>query len=182
MHSGSFLCSVASPFHSFVTRRKKSIVAMPALCCLIRVTRRRQNKPSNTQEPKQRATQQRTTARSSANLTKLNQTPTQSTLVKDTITLFIPKSQGAESLRTHVARMQGCARMYPVIRRLATKYLHTLTFTTHRGCGSGTALQLRGRRAPATQARVGAEGGGGLRVGGGGLLGGGGGGPMVRGE
>ena len=36
-------------------------------------TRRKQSKPSNTQEPKQRSTQQRTTARSSADLTKPNQ-------------------------------------------------------------------------------------------------------------
>ena len=39
------------------------------------VTRRRQNMHSNTQKPKQRATQ-RTTARSSANLTEPNQIPT----------------------------------------------------------------------------------------------------------
>ena len=45
------------------------------------VTRRRQSKPSNTQESKQRTTnwQQRTTARSSANLMKPNRTPTQYT-------------------------------------------------------------------------------------------------------
>ena len=50
-------------------------LGMPSLACMglmvSSVTRRRHNKLSDTQEPKQRATQQRTTARSSANQTKL---------------------------------------------------------------------------------------------------------------
>ena len=53
------------------------------------VTWRRQSKPSNTQESKQRSIQQRTTARSSANLPKPNQTPTRHTRVKDSIILQI---------------------------------------------------------------------------------------------
>ena len=64
------------------------------------VTRRRQNKPSNTQEPKQQATQHRTTTRSSANLTKPKQTPTQCTLLKDTIILHTAQPQAASSQRT----------------------------------------------------------------------------------
>ena len=35
---------------------------------------------------------------------------------------------------THNACAQGCARMYPVIKRPATQYLHSQTFTTRRGC------------------------------------------------
>ena len=65
------------------------------------VTRRRQNNPSNTQESKQRLTQQGTTARSSANLTKPNQTPTRYTLVKDTTILHIATAQAASSKSTH---------------------------------------------------------------------------------
>ena len=107
-----------------------------------RVTRRRQNKTSNTQESKQGSTsawlagclgfvwvnafsfvhcvaspfhsfvtkpgstQQRTTARSSANQTKPDQM--RYTLVKNTTILHIAKPKPRQ--RTHVARTQGCAR------------------------------------------------------------------------
>ena len=51
------------------------------------ITRRRQNKPTNTKEPKQRSTQQRTTARHSADLKKPNQIPSQQTHLENRILL-----------------------------------------------------------------------------------------------
>ena len=82
-------------------------------CCnwrmhvLKRVTWRRQNKPTSTQEPKQLSThgQQRTIARSSANLMKPNRTPSQKTLVQDTMILYINQNLQGESTRGGVAVM-----------------------------------------------------------------------------
>ena len=99
------------------------------------VTRRKQSKPSNNQEQKQQSTQHRSTARSSADLTKLNQTPTLYTLAKDKIVLQITTPQAASSQRTHIARTQGCGRMHPVNRRVTTQYLCTQSVTTRRRCG-----------------------------------------------
>ena len=129
------------------------------------VTWRRQNKPSNTQETKKKknetsditpnpsghwpqrpCAQGRTTTSNPGHLqeTKPNQTPTRCTLVKDTIILHIAKPQAASSQRTHVARIQGCARMHPVIRRPATQYLHAQTVTTRRGCGRNGTQEAPG--------------------------------------
>ena len=68
------------------------------------VTRRMQHKPSNTQESKQRSTQQRTTATSSANLTEPNQTPTRYTFVKDAVILHVATPQAASSYLTYTCR------------------------------------------------------------------------------
>ena len=68
------------------------------------VTSRSQIKPSNTQEPKQRLAQQRTTARSSANLLKPTQTPPRYTIVQDIRVLQIPEVQAASSKSTHTCR------------------------------------------------------------------------------
>ena len=81
---------VVSGVREFVGQRQ---LMVGLLVFFGRVTRTRQNKPSNTQEPKQRAAQQRTAARSSANLTKPNKTPTRYTLVRDTTILHIAKPQ-----------------------------------------------------------------------------------------
>ena len=53
------------------------------------VARRKQSKPGNTQESKQQSTQQKTSGRSSAGLTKPNQTTTRYTRAKDTITCVL---------------------------------------------------------------------------------------------
>ena len=75
------------------------------------------------------------TATSSANLTKRNQPPTRHTLAKDTMILQIATPQATSSQRTHVARTQGCGRMYPVNRRVTTQYLHTQSVTPRRRWG-----------------------------------------------
>ena len=99
------------------------------------VPRRNESKASNTQDPTQQSTQHRTTARSSADLTKPHQAPTRYTRAKDTTLLQIATPQSASSQRTHVACTQGCARMHPVNRRVTTQYLHTQSVTTRRRCG-----------------------------------------------
>ena len=76
-----------------------------------------------------------TTARSSADLTKPNQTRTRHTLAEDTVILRIATPQAASSQRTHVARKQGCARLHSVNRRVPTQYLHKQSVTTRRRCG-----------------------------------------------
>ena len=83
--------------------------AMPGRCCFLRVTRRRQNTPSNTQEPKQRSTQQKTTARSGTNLSKPSHTPTRYTRVKHSISLHIAHIVNAHM--SHVYRdAPACTR------------------------------------------------------------------------
>ena len=61
-----------------------------------------------------------TTATSSADLMKPNQTPARHTLAIDTIVLQIATPQAASSQRMYVARTQGFARMHPVTRRVTT--------------------------------------------------------------
>ena len=64
-----------------------------------------------------------------------NPIPTRYNLAKYTRFLHTGTPQAAQNQRTHVTRPQGCARMHPVNRRVATQYLHTQTVTTRRRCG-----------------------------------------------
>ena len=77
------------------------------------------------------------TARSSADPTEPNHTPTRYTRAKDKMILQMVKPQAASSQRTHAARTQpeGRARTHPVTRRVTTQYLHTQSVTTRRSCG-----------------------------------------------
>ena len=75
------------------------------------------------------------TARSSANLTKPNPTPTRHTLTKDKIILQTATPQAASSQRIHISRTQGRGRTHPVTGRVTTQCLHTQSVTTCRRCG-----------------------------------------------
>ena len=72
------------------------------------------------------------TARSSANLTKPNPTPTRHTLTKDKIILQTATPQAASSQRIHISRTQGRGRTHPVTGRVTTQCLHTQSVTTCR--------------------------------------------------
>ena len=113
------------------------------------VTRRRQNKPSNTQEPKQRLTQQRTSARSSANLTKPNQTPSRYTLVKDTTILHAATPQAAAVFATLEADAAGKA--LPALGSGPLR--HGTPEKLHWGFGVGMADGSAGSRAILRSAR-----------------------------
>ena len=100
-------------------------VLMSILMCMemARVTWRKQNRPGIA--PNNNTTHV-TTARSSADLTKRNQTPPQYTLATDTTILQTDTPpQAAASQRTHVARTQGCGRIHPVNRRVTTQDMRT---------------------------------------------------------
>ena len=75
------------------------------------------------------------TARSSADLTKPNNTPTRHTRAKDKIIQQMVTPQAASSQRTHVSRILGRARTHLVTRRVTTQHLHTQSLTTRRRCG-----------------------------------------------
>ena len=75
------------------------------------------------------------TARSSADPTKPNHTPTRHTRAKDKMILQMVTPQAASSQRTHVARTRGRARKRPVTKWVTTQYLHTQSVTTRRRCG-----------------------------------------------
>ena len=75
------------------------------------------------------------TARSSADPTKPNHTPTRHTRAKDKTILQMATPHAESSQRTHVSRTQGRGRTHPVNRRVATQYPHTQSVTTRRRCG-----------------------------------------------
>ena len=79
------------------------------------------NKPSNTQEPKQRPTQQRSSAKSSANPTKSNQTLSRYTHINDTIILYKAKPQAASNQHPHDACIAASVKFYT---EKATKARH----------------------------------------------------------
>ena len=108
------------------------------------VTRRRQSKPSNTQETKQRSTQQSTQQNNDqpqealAVQTQRNQTPTQYTLVRDTMILHTPTPQAASSKSTHARRTYtGCKWCHLChFRRLRHRQREVTRFTREL-CGRG---------------------------------------------
>ena len=75
------------------------------------VTRRKQERPGNASNDN---TAHMPTARSSADLTKPNHTPTRHTLTKDKIILQTATPQAASSQRIHISRTQGRGRTHPV--------------------------------------------------------------------
>ena len=101
------------------------------ICALSGVTRRKQHRPGIASNDN---TMHVPTARSSADLTNPNQTPTRYTHAKGRIFLQMATPQAASSQRTHVSRTQGRGRVHPVNRRVTTQYLHTQSVTTRRRC------------------------------------------------
>ena len=78
------------------------------------VTRRKQQRPGIASNDN---TTHVPTARSSADLTKPNHTPTRHTRAKDKIILQMATTHTASSQRTHVSRTQGRGRTHPVTMR-----------------------------------------------------------------
>ena len=110
-----------APMHAKVQPRAQSLCARGCVCMLyvpdlgpvvVPYSRNQINDQSSRGQP-QEAVQ---TKRNQTNLT------TRYTIVKDTIILRIAQPQATSSQCTHVARIQGYARMQPVIRRWQHSY------------------------------------------------------------
>ena len=112
------------------TQRNQTKLQRCLLMC--RVTRRKQERPGDASNDN---TTHVPTARSSADLTKLNNTPTRHTLTKGKVILQMATPQAASSQRTHGARTQGRGRTHPATRRATIQYLHTQVVPADVWCG-----------------------------------------------
>ena len=116
---------------------------VPADVWCVTRTRQPESKLSNTQESKVHSPQERTTSRSSANLTKPSPTAMRYALVKDTIILHRPTPQAASSKSTPKAYTCGTNGKHEAPHELSA----------HRGIGIADVLHgesNRGNTSPRT--------------------------------